>query len=177
MKKLILLLLITSFTSYSQTENQTLLLGLKYGMTKSEAKSEFKKNKDKYTNITLGSYLWRHYHQNNEYDKDGGLTLVQAVPKGGGLFGLPKSEAKLVYNDLIRMLTAKGYEINDVNTKGGNYFEFSVGQTYLLKNIEKGLNVYIGTPASPTSANNVYLQLVIGKYEDVEKTDYSNSAL
>ena len=182
MKKLLLLLTLTlSLTAFSQigevknnVQSNNAILGINFGMTKSEIKKEFKANKEQYKKIDLGGWLWRYYYQNNTYDNNGGMTFMKLVPVGGGMYGLPEADAKLVFKSLVRLLVAKGYENDNINTKGENYLEFVIGETYLMSNKEKGKNIYIGLPPSST---NVYLNLVIGKYSDPKKQDYSNSKL
>ena len=174
MKKLIILLLFIPMMSVGQ-DSQNLILGLNTGMTKKEAVKEVKSNKDKYKQITLGSYYWRHYHQNNSYDANGKLKLVKLNPVGGGVYGLPESQVKLVFRDLVRLLVSQGYENDDIDTKSGdNYLQYAAGETYILSHKEKGKNIYIGTPPY---GNNIYLNIVIGKYEDIKEVDYSDSAL
>ena len=176
MKNIIYTLALLFITQLSVgQDSQNLILGLNTGMTKKEAVKEVKSNKDKYKQITLGSYYWRHYHQNNTYDANGKLEQIKLNPVGGGMYGLPESEAKLVFRDLVRLLVSQGYKNDNIDTKSGdNYLQYAVGETYILSHKEKGKNIYIGTPAS---GSNIYLNIVIGKFTDVEETDYSDSAL
>ena len=181
MKKTLLLLLLIPIVSFRQdlnkesnAQNDNAILGINFGMTKSEIKKEFKANKEEYTKIDLGGYLWRYYYQNNTYDNNGGLTLMKLVPVGGGMYGLPEADARLVFKSLVRLLVAKGYKNDNIDTKAGNYLEFIIGETYIMSNEEIGKNIYIGLPPMST---NVYLNLVIGKYSDPKKQDYSNSKL
>ena len=174
MKKLLLLLMFIPLMSFGQ-DSQNLILGLNTGMTKKEAVKEFKSNKDKYKKVTLGGYYWRHYYQNNTYDSNGKLQNVQLFPVGSGMLGLPLSQVKLVFKDLVRLLVSQGYKNDNIDTKSGdNYLQYATGETYVLTHKEKGKNIYIGTPAT---GNNIYLNIVIGKYSDVEAVDYSDSAL
>jgi len=171
-KTLILLSILLTINSFSQNNNA--ILGINFGMTKSEIKKEFKSNKEKYTKIDLGGFLWRYYYQNNSYDKNGGLTFIKLIPVGGGLYGLPETDARLVFKSLVRLLVARGYKNDNINTKSDNYLEFKIGETYLMSNKEIGKNIYIGLPPS---SSNVYLNIVVGKYSDPKKQDYSNSKL
>ena len=88
------LILIVALTISTLASGQSLYKGLEVGMTKKEAKSEFKKNKEQYISATLGAYKYRHYIQNNSYDKNGGLTMIKFTPKGYGL-GMMPEDAKL----------------------------------------------------------------------------------
>ena len=125
---LIIALVIGTFVS-----GQNLYKGLEIGMTKKEAKSEFKKNKEQYISATLGSYEYRHYPQNNSYDKDGGLTMIMFSPKGSGL-GMDKVKAKLYFLDMITLLDNTGFVEDEINIKEGNYREFAVGGGYAFHN-------------------------------------------
>jgi hypothetical protein len=83
MKKLFLMMAVMLFTvvGYGQIYE-----GFAPGMSKDEAKKEFKSNKDKYTAVDLGNgWVWRLYHQNFKYDDQGGLVGVYFTPKGGAL--------------------------------------------------------------------------------------------
>jgi hypothetical protein len=171
-KSLILLSFLVTISSFSQNNNA--ILGINFGMTKSEVKKEFKSNKKEYKKIDLGGYLWRYYYQNNSYDENGGLTFIKIIPVGGGLYGLPETDARLVFKSLVRMLVTRGYKNDNINTNSDNYLEFKIGETYIMSSEKIGKNIYIGLPPN---SNNVYLNIVIGKYSDPKKQDYSNSKL
>jgi hypothetical protein len=65
--------------------SQSIYKGLTFGMSKAEAKKEFKKNKDTYTSVDLGNgFLYRIYQQNFIYDSNK-LVGVLFSPKGAGL--------------------------------------------------------------------------------------------
>ena len=84
MKKLIVLILIPFF-SFGQSKS--IFKGLEYGMTKSEAKKEFKKNKKDYTTVDIGNgFLFRIYQQNFLYDNEK-LVGITLNPKGSA-FGM-----------------------------------------------------------------------------------------
>tara|TARA_B110000046_G_scaffold36053_1_gene39493 strand:+ start:93 stop:614 length:522 start_codon:yes stop_codon:yes gene_type:complete len=173
MKKLLMILMFVPLVSLGQ--NNSALLGMNFGMTKKEIKKEFKTNKKKYTKVLLGGYFWRHYYQNNSYDEKGGMTLMKLNPVGGGLYGLSEVQSRLVFKDLVRLLVAQGYKNDSINTKNKNPLEFVIGETYIFFHKEKGKNIYVGLPPSPTTKGNIYLNLVIGRYS--AEIDYSDSAL
>jgi len=78
---LIIIVLFVSLNLYSQS----IYKGLEYGMTESEAKREFKSNKDTYKTVDLGNnFLYRIYKQNFVYDNDK-LVGVLISPKGSAL--------------------------------------------------------------------------------------------
>ena len=83
MKKLLFVVLLIPFFSLGQSKS--IFKGLKYGMTKSEAKKEFKKNKKDYTTVDIGNgFLYRIYQQNFLYDNEK-LVGVTLNPKGSAL--------------------------------------------------------------------------------------------
>lgn len=155
-------LLVALFCSGFAVGQENAILGINFGMTKSEIKKEFNRNKEMYKNIDLGGYYWRFYYQNNTYSPTGGMTSIKLIPKGGGLYGLPEHESKIVFESLINQLTQDGYAPEGANIKSDNYFEFKPNETYTLGNIEKGKSVYVGTPVA---GGNIYLNLVIGKLQ------------
>jgi hypothetical protein len=80
-KSLFILAFLFALNGYGQAKFK----GLNYGMSKSEAKKEFKANKDIYTKIDLGDgVLYRIYQQNFIYDKDK-LVGITFNPKGKAL--------------------------------------------------------------------------------------------
>ena len=161
------LFLIFLFCSSIFLGQDNALLGIDFGMTKSEIKKEFNSNKEAYKTIDLGGYYWRLYYQNNTYDSKGGMTTIKLTPRGGGLFGFPEHESKILFEALIKQLTLDGYTPEGVNIKSDNYFEFKINETYAFSNSEKMKNIYIGTPVIQ---GYVYLNLVIGRRLEEKST-------
>lgn len=65
--------------------SQEIYKGFEYGMTKDEAKSEFRENKDEYKTIDLGNgFVYRIYHQNFTFE-NGELVGITLTPKGSAL--------------------------------------------------------------------------------------------
>ena len=162
MKNLTTLLLLIPLISFGQVA----FLDIEFGMNKNQIKKIINSDKDSYKSVPVGNYLWRYYHQNNVYDEKGGVVLIKLLPKGMGLSGFPEHTAKIVFEDLITMLTQQGYSVEDVNIKSDNYFEFKANETYTFKNKEKGKEVYIGTPVF--FGEKILLNLVIGKYTETK---------
>jgi len=82
MKRITLLLV---FIISISVNGQTIFKGLEYGMSKSEAKKEFKKNKEAYTNVDIGGgFIYRIYQQNFIYDNKK-LVGIKFNPKGSAL--------------------------------------------------------------------------------------------
>ena len=163
------ILLIIALVTSTLVSGQNLYKGLEVGMTKKEAKSEFKKNKEQYISATLGSYKYRHYTQNNSYE-DGGLIMIAFSPKGFGL-GMDRVNAKLYFLDMIRLLDNTGFVVDEINIKAGNYREFAVGGTYAFHNKETEKTVYLGIPVY--MGESVLFNVVIGKYAAEGKKDYN----
>lgn len=90
MKRIIILLV---FLISLTANGQAIFKGLNYGMSKSEAKKEFKNNKDSYTNIDIGGgFVYRIYSQNFIYDNKK-LVGIVFNPKGS-MMGLGYEECK-----------------------------------------------------------------------------------
>jgi len=170
MKKVILLLLLSTI-AYSQ-EGVKLIGGFYSGMSKKEAKVEFKENKDTYINIQLGSpvYKYRMYIQNHEYDENG-LVMVGFTPKGTGL-GMLESSGKDYFRDLVEFLLAQGYVAEGANVNNDNYFEFSNDNSWYLVNKDKTKQIKIFTMPY-LSAGMISFNVWIGLY-DGNSEDYSN---
>ena len=84
-KILIILFFSLIYQVNAQDLRQSIYKGLVFGMSKSEAKKEFKKNKATYTTVDIGNgFLYRIYQQNFIYD-NGKLVGVLFSPKGAGL--------------------------------------------------------------------------------------------
>ncbi|MFO7864376.1 MAG: hypothetical protein R6U85_10275 [Salinivirgaceae bacterium] len=65
--------------------NAQMFKGLEYGMSRREAKKEFRKNTSEYDNVDFGNgFVWRLYTQNFLYE-DNNLVGVWFTPKGGAL--------------------------------------------------------------------------------------------
>lgn len=91
MKKDILVLIAILFTSINY--GQSIFKGLEYGMSKSDAKKEYKLNKQDYTTVDVGNgFLYRIYQQNFVFDENK-LVGVLLTPKGS-TFGQSYDDAK-----------------------------------------------------------------------------------
>lgn len=69
----------------TQCISQEIYKGFDFGMSKTEAKNEFRDNKEEYKTIDLGNgFIYRIYHQNFTYSNDqlAGITLT---PKGAAM--------------------------------------------------------------------------------------------
>ena len=102
-------------------------------------------------------------------------TSMKLIPVGGGMYGLPETDSRLVFKSLVRLLVAQGYQNDNINTKNDNPLEFVIGETYLMSHKEKGRNIYIGLPPAAGTASNIYINLVIARYADPKEVDYSKS--
>jgi hypothetical protein len=144
--KNVLLLIGTAMIMTLQTVNaQTKLIGGLYsGMTKSEAKQEFKNNKDTYTNLTLGGTTYRLYTQNNGYDEKGGLETVGCVVKGTAMTGVDEVTSKQILKNFVDFLTNNEYTMKGVSVESSTY-EWSGNQTISMisPNKDKIFTLYI----------------------------------
>jgi hypothetical protein len=135
-----------------------------FGMTKSEAKSVFKKDKQAYTNAQIGSFLYRIYTQNFVYNEKGKLFQIALTAKGGGLYGVLESEAMDRLRDLVRFANANGYTSDGV-TVGASEFEFNKNAEYLFISPEKDKFMKLVFVPNPSS-NLVYCTLWTGLYDE-----------
>ena len=135
MKKLILIAIafVISVSSFSQTK---LYKGLSVGMTKIQAQEEFTKNKEGYTTAQIGSFQYRLYTQNNQYDADGKLFQIGFVAKGAGMTGVIQSEGMDRLRDFVRFAKENGYTSDGVSV-GASEFQFDKNGEYLFISPEK----------------------------------------
>lgn len=89
---------------------QTIFKGLNFGMSKSEAKKEFKSNKSNYNNIDIGDgFVYRIYTQNLIYDDNKKLVGVVFNPKGS-MMGQDYDEVKQWLTKTRSFFEKLGYE-------------------------------------------------------------------
>jgi len=89
--------------------SQSIYKGLEFGMSKSEAKKEFKANKSDYITVDLGNnFLYRIYQQNFIYDQNR-LVGVLFSPKGAA-FGLSYDLTKQYLIHTRGFFEGLGYE-------------------------------------------------------------------
>ena len=95
--------------SFSQ-ENTPLYKGLLYKMAINDAKKEFKKDKEEYTNISFGDGVsWRMYTQ-NFHSFDNKLTALILTPKGYP-FGMDHELAEVNLIKSKEFFISKGYSV------------------------------------------------------------------
>ena len=89
----IYIVLLLIFFIISNGYTQSIYKGLEYGMSKSEASKEFKKNKESYTTVDIGNnFLYRIYKQNFVFDNNK-LVALLLTPKGSA-FGQSYDSAR-----------------------------------------------------------------------------------
>jgi len=89
----IYIVLLLIFIIISNGYTQSIYKGLEYGMSKSEASKEFKKNKESYTTVDIGNnFLYRIYKQNFVFDNNK-LVALLLTPKGSA-FGQSYDSAR-----------------------------------------------------------------------------------
>ena len=163
MKKLFVLLLIPFF-SFGQSKS--IFKGLEYGMTKSEAKKEFKKNKKDYTTVDIGNgFLYRIYKQNFLYD-NGGLVGITLNPKGYALgMGYDVTVNYLTHTrGFFESLDYETFIDNKWYNAPLNYLKSSSKWGLVLKSKEKNTIIQM-FPMSMGSASSSYLvKLIIWDY-------------
>ena len=108
MKKPILLLLLIPLLSFGQS--QPLFKGLKLGMSKKDAKKEYKSNKSEYDNIDIGNgWVWKTTTQNLMYGNNG-LEGIYFYQKGTLLSGIGYDNTVACLNMTEQFFKNLGYE-------------------------------------------------------------------
>jgi hypothetical protein len=164
MKKLLYLFLALIFISSSYS--QSIYKGLNYGMSKSEAKKEFKKNKTNYTTIDIGNnFFYRIYRQNFIFDNNK-LVGIPINPKGFA-FGMGYDVTVNYLTHTRGFFESLGYETfidNKWYNAPLNYLKSSSKWGLVLKNKEKNTIIQM-FPMSMGSASSTYLvKLIIWDY-------------
>ena len=161
-------------TINAQDKSNIALGNITWGMTKSEIKKEFKKNKSLYTNYQLGNFFYRYYYQNNTYDKKGGVDYVRLTIKGGGMYGIPDAQARMVFKDLVTMIESTGFNVRGSKTVDSGGLEYTVGEVYSFESEEKNKIVHIALIAGGqnTFVNVGIEPYSVGKIEYTEKNTF-----
>jgi hypothetical protein len=147
---------------------QTILVGnLSTAMSKNEAKLEITSNKALYKDLSIGSYRYKLYHQNNGFDSNGKLNSVKLNPSGGVL-GLDKITSRLLYEDLINFFIFKGFS-SRLSTQ--NPIEFEVGKVVTLESEVDERTIQI---AVIPYGDKYILNLVIGRFEKSSTEHYKD---
>ena len=146
---------------------------LYFGMTKQEAKTEFKTNKDSYTTAQIGGFEYRLYVQNNKFDQFGGLNQIGFVAKGSGLTGVFEAEAKDRLRDLIKFAKANNYTTDGIAI-GASEFEYDRNGEYTFYSPNK--DKFIKLVFFPNGDKYTFLSLWVGKYDETKKEEvYADS--
>ena len=166
MKKLIkyitfTLILVFTVDSYSQS----IYKGLTYGMTKAEAKKEFKKNKDNYKSVDIGNgFLYRIYRQNFIYDNNR-LVGVTLNPKGS-TFGMTYDLTKSYLTSTRKFFESLNYQTfieNEWYNAPINYLKSGSKWGLVLNKGDKTKIVQM-YPMSMGSTSNYIVKLIIWDY-------------
>jgi len=107
MKKLLLLFVVLFVHN---VHSQTIFKGLEYGMTKAEAKAEFKKNKADYTSIDIGNNFFYKTNKASQLFENDKLVGIWFVPKGY-TFGMGYDNCKLYLEYTRTFFEDLGYEV------------------------------------------------------------------
>ena len=157
-------ILIVALAASGAINAQKAYKGLEFGMTKAEATKEFKSNKAAYTTATIGSFNYRLYVQNNQFDSSGELISIVFVAKGGGMTGVLESEAKDRLRDLIRFMNANKYTSEGISL-GSSEYEYDKDGVYNWVSPDKKKIIQLTLMPNPSSTKFVYFSLWIRKYD------------
>lgn len=147
---------------------QSIYKGLEYGMSKSEAASEFKKSKKTYTTVDIGNnFLYQIYKQNFVFDNNE-LVGVLFTPKGS-LFGQSYNEAKNYLIHTRSFFEQLGYETfleNEWWNAPLNYTNSNSKWGLVLNKKDKSTIVQMYPISYELSGKAVYLvKLMIWNYD------------
>jgi hypothetical protein len=164
MKNLILSVvgLFISLTLSAQTK---LYKGLYVGMTRSEAKAEFNKNKEQYETVQVGIFQYRLFLQNNQYDKEGKLYEIRFAAKASGM-SFTQSEGIDRLRDFIRFANENGYTSDGVSV-GASEFQFDKNGEYQFISPQK--DKFIKLVFFPNGTELIFVTLWVGSYSQEVK--------
>ncbi|MBI9038094.1 MAG: hypothetical protein JEY97_08175 [Bacteroidales bacterium] len=162
------IVLIFSSILISNCFAQSIYKGLEYGMSKSEANKEFKKNKEAYTTVDLGNgFLYRIYKQNFEYDNNR-LVGILLTPKGAA-FGQTYESSKNYLIHTRGFFEKLGYETfleNEWWNAPVNYVKSGSKWGLILNKKDKSTIVQMYPISYELSGSTVYLvKLMIWNYD------------
>ena len=157
-------LLVILFVGVYSAHSQTLFKGLEYGMTKSEAKSEFRKNKEDYNDIDVGNgFKYRLYHQNFEYWEEDKLTAITFSPKGGAM-GISYDNAVGYLNYSKSFFEALGYTVFFEPNYWNAPLNFKSKYGLLMESQDKTKMVQLFPTVTKAYGSNIY-NVVLKLYE------------
>ena len=164
MKNLFLLLLTLIFISNSY--GQSIYKGLELGMSKSDAKKEFKKNKDDYTTVDIGNgFLYRIYRQNFIYD-NGRLVGITLNPKGSAL-GMSYDRTKRYLTNTRRFFESLNYATfieSEWYNAPINYIKSGSKWGLVLTKEDKTKIVQMYPMSMGSTSSNYFVKLIIWDY-------------
>lgn len=150
MQKIILLYILLIVTAL-HAQNTPLYKGLLYKMPLSEAKKEFRKNKDQYKVISLGNGVdWRMYPMN--FAVNGNSELVGINLNSGAMFGESSENTKIYLTQTRQFLEDKGYTVIHEPDYWNFPLLFSDANKYglLLHDPDKNVMISIRSVPHPT---------------------------
>ena len=163
MKKIILfsaLMLITN--SFSQ--ETSLFKGLNLGMSKKEAKAEYKANKSQYDNIDIGNgWVWR-TSINNFYIGKNGLEGIYFYQKGSLLSGLGYDNTVACLHMTKYFFENLGYEVFYENTYWNAPVNFSYSFGLIMVSSDKSKIAHIFPTKDAGGNNNHTPGLILYEY-------------
>ena len=166
MKKLRLLFIGIMLCSFCYS--QTIFKGFEYEMSRSEAKKEFKKNKEAYTSIDIGNgFLYRTYTKNFVYGNEK-LVGILLTPKGSA-FGQSYDLAANYLTHTRGFFESLGYETfidNEWWNAPVNYVASGSKWGLVLNKKDKSTIVQMYPISYNLSGRTVYLvKLMVWNYD------------
>ncbi len=162
----ILLYLFFSLFIFQNTRAQSIFKGLSYGMTQTRANEEFKKYKEKYTNLDIGDdYVFRTYKQDFIFDNNK-LVGVVFTPRGSA-FGQSYKSSKNFLTQARDYLERLGYERLIEETYWNDPVEFikTGGEKGLIMHLNKTVIAQLLPTQNDTNYNTAFIiKLIFWNY-------------
>ena len=163
MKKLLLILLFVPLISIGQS--QSLFKGLNLGMTKKDAKKEYKDNKSEYDNVDIGNgWVWKTTTANFFYDNNG-LEGILFYQKGTLLSGMSYDNTVNCLNMTKQFFENLGYEEFYKNQWWNAPMNFSSAYGLILVSSDKAKIAHIYPTKDAGGNNNPTAGLILYDYK------------
>tara|TARA_R110001583_G_scaffold171794_2_gene325531 strand:- start:1562 stop:2125 length:564 start_codon:yes stop_codon:yes gene_type:complete len=165
MKKIILIILLISSISYSQ-QRTSLFKGLLIGMNKKELKTEYKKNKDIYTNVDIGNgWVYKTDLANMYIDSKTGLKGIYFLLKGTKLSGVGYQNTRNALDMTRQFFEEIGYSVFYENKYWNLPLNFSSTYGLIMTDKAKTKIVHLFPTKAPGNNDSHAPGLILYEYK------------
>lgn len=161
------LLVILTFLIWGLPINgQSLFKGLKLGMTKKEARKEYKANKDDYTNVDIGKgWIYTTTIPNMYFDNNKGLVRIYFYPKGALLSGIGHQNTMNGLEMTKQFFENIGYEVFYKNENWKYPLNFANNYALLMTDSEKTKVVHLFPTHPPGNPKEHTIGLILIEHD------------